>query len=57
MKKAIQDRNAQSPSGIVVTSSRIARADLTAEQAGDQKAEQRKEDDQMIHARLNPSAR
>ena len=57
MKNAIQERNAQTPSGTGGRQLGVARADPRAEQPGDKKAEQRQEDDQFVHARLSPSAR
>ena len=54
MKKAIQERTKQTPSRPVVTIFGAARADPAAENAGDQKAEQRQEDDQIVHGPAQP---
>ena len=56
-KNATQESSALTPSRPVVTQLGGARADLAAEQAGDQEAEQRQEDDQIVHGVFSPSAR
>ena len=58
VKKAIHDKKRADAEQAGGDQLGIARADLRPEQAGDQEAEQRKEDDEVVeHARLSPSAR